>query len=245
MINQRVLFLGSKSLGLRCLSEIYRSNPQVLVGVVTFDDREDVRTCFSEFHSFCVKNRIDLFIASDRKHADELIAKLQPDLCLLIGWYWIVGEKTLLSVPKGCLGIHFSLLPKYRGWSPLVWAMLRGESETGVSLFTLTNEIDAGALWDQRCVPIHFNDDVASVLAVLEDAAVDMLKQKYPGILDGSVVPWEQRSDDASYCARRLPADGLLDWNQSSWRVYDAIRSQTMPYPGAFTFLGDLKVTIW
>lgn len=242
---ERVLFLGSKTLGLRCLSQIHQSNAGVLVGVITIDDREDVRTCFNGFQSFCEDNRVDLFVASDRRHSEELIAKLQPDICLLAGWYWIVGEKTLRSVPKGCLGIHFSLLPKYRGWSPLVWAMLRGESETGLSLFTMTKDVDAGTLWEQIRVPIHFVDDVGSVLKRLEDAAVDVMKQKFRGILEGSVVPWQQPLGELSYCARRLPDDGLIDWSQSSLQLYDFVRAQSMPYPGAFTFLGDAKVTIW
>ena len=244
-MTKRVLFLGSKPLGLRCLFEIHRLNPQALLGVITIDDRDDVRSCFSEFHAFCENSGVDLFVASDRAHSEALIAKLRPDICLLVSWYWMVGEDTLRRVPNGCLGIHFSLLPKFRGWSPLVWTILLGESEAGLSLFTITKEADAGPLWEQRRVPIHFTDDVASVLARLEESAVDVLQEKYLSILDGSAIPRDQGADGISYCARRLPSDGLLDWKQSSSQLYDAIRAQAMPYPGAFTFLGRNKMTIW
>src|SRR5688572_26850575 len=107
----RVLFMGSKQLGCRVLQEIHYLSPETLIGILTIDDTNDTRTTFSEFQHIAQKNELDFYVAQNRKHSEQIIEELKPDLCLVVGWYWIISAKVLKSVPFGFIGLHNSLLP--------------------------------------------------------------------------------------------------------------------------------------
>ncbi len=244
-IINKVLFVGSKPFGLRCLEEMHRLAPGVLVGAMTLDDRADVRSAFDQIKAFCDERGVPLIVAKNRKDSEEQIRQLAPELCLVNGWYWLVGDQTLEAVPRGFLGIHNSLLPKYRGGSPLVWTMINGEKEAGLSLFSFTRGMDEGDIWAQAAVPIEREDYISDVLCKLEEKAVEILREKYLAILDGKLVPVPQDPSGVTYCAMRSPEDGLIDWNKPAEAIYNFIRAQSEPYPGAFTFLEGKKLVIW
>ena len=114
-----VLFIGSKQLGLQVLRTMHRRAPRLLVGSMTIDDRTDRRSAHDGFVDFCAAQGLPLFVVPDRQQAEQTIARLQPDLCIVVGWYWLITDHTLRSVPRGFVGIHNSKLPAYRGGSPL------------------------------------------------------------------------------------------------------------------------------
>ena len=242
---RKVLFMGSKRLGLLCLEVIYRSNPSILQGVMTIDDRTDRRSTLDGFKRFCCKEDIPVFIARNRKNAETLISELRPEFCIVVGWYWLISKETLQVVPRGMIGLHTSLLPSYRGGSPLVWAMLNQETKVGVSLFTLTENMDDGDIWGQAAVPVASEDTIQTVLDRLEKAAVVLVRERYPCILEGTATPQPQDHSKATYCALRTPRDGWIDWSRPARFVYDFIRAQTDPYPGAYTLYQGRKLSIW
>jgi methionyl-tRNA formyltransferase len=241
----RVVFLGSKDLGLRVLQEIRALSPDTLVGAITIDDRADTRGRFDAFSSFAETAQLPLHVATSRAHAEQLINELRPDFCLVVGWYWLVSAAAIAAVPHGFVGIHNSLLPRYRGGSPLVWQILQGEPEAGFSVFSFTPGMDDGAIWAQGRVTVERDDQIATVLDKMERATVDVVRDWYPRLLDGSATPTEQDHSGATYCAQRSPADGRIDWRASARRVHDFIRAQSEPYPGAFTVLGDREIRVW
>jgi methionyl-tRNA formyltransferase len=242
---RRVLFLGSKQLGLRVLQAMQASSPGALVGVLTIDDRADRRSVHAGFVALCTSAGIPLAIAADKRHAEELIVQQQPDLCVVVGWYWLISGRTLESVPLGFVGIHNSRLPSYRGGSPLVWQMINGEPSAGYSIFQLTAGMDDGPVWAQGSVPIERTDYVADVLHKLEAASLHTFEGVYPRLLGGGDRPRAQAADGESYCAQRVEADGLIDWSRPAHEIYDFVRAQSEPYPGGFTFLGGNKLTVW
>ena len=237
--------MGSKPLGLRVLREIHGLSPETLAAVLTIDDSNDSRSVFEGIQSFARAHSIDLHVARNRNDAEQIIQNLAPDLCLVAGWYWLISDTLLSSVPHGFIGIHNSLLPKYRGAAPLIWAMLAEEPTAGFSLFSFTAGMDEGPVWAQRSVKIGENDYVADVLEKLERATVDVLRDQYPEMLAGRVNPVEQQHDLATYSAQRVPADGNIDWTKPAREVYAAIRAQSHPYPGAFTYLEGQILKIW
>jgi methionyl-tRNA formyltransferase len=241
----RVLFLGSKRVGLRCLETLHAIAPANLVGLVTPDDSRDVRTVKPELEAFCRRTAIPLSVAVSRRDIPDVLRDYRPDLCVVVGWYWLLSRESLEAVPRGFLGIHFSLLPKYRGSSPLVWAIINGERETGASLFSLTTDMDAGDIWAQRRVSVAPGEYVDSVLSRLEEAAVAMLLATYPSILSGEARATPQDHSSATYCAARTPDDGNIDWRWSAARIVNFVRAQSRPYPGAFTYVGNEKVVVW
>lgn len=241
----RVLFMGSKQLGLRVLKEIHALAPDKLACIVTIDDRSDVRTKFDEFEEFSRAAGLKMLVAENRRHSEQMIKDAAPDLCLVVGWYWLIGASTLSSVPRGFIGIHNSILPKFRGGSPLVWAMIRGEDEVGFSLFSFTPGMDDGPIWAQGRVQIDVHDDISTVLERLENETVEVLRRAYVPLLSGELTPLEQDHEGASYCAQRLPTDGNIDWRRSARDVYNFIRAQSDPYPGSFTYLDAARVKVW
>jgi len=241
----KVMFLGSKRLGLRCLEEMHRISRDTLVAMMTIDDRDDTRSVFGDMRVFAAQNQIPLFIAKNRKDSEKIIMAQKPELCIVNGWYWLIGDDALRSVPGGFLGMHNSLLPKYRGGSPLVWAMINGEKKTGLSLFSFTSGMDEGDIWAQEAVPIGEGDYIGDVLLKIENKAVEVIRKKYLSILTGKLKPAPQSPDGATYCALRLPEDGVIDWSQPARSLYNFIRAQAEPYPGAFTYLKGKTLIIW
>jgi len=242
---KKVLFIGSKPLGLQCLKKLYEIKPEALAGVMTFDDRDDARNAFDDICRFANDNKLKLYIAKNRKDSEALIAEIKPEICFVNGWYWLIGNDTLNLVPRGFLGLHYSLLPKYRGGSPLVWSMINGEKYAGYSIFSFTDGMDEGDIWAHGKVEIGPDDYISDMLAKLESKSIAALDKIYPKTLNGSLKPTPQNHALATYCAMRSPDDGRIDWNKPARQVYDFIRAQSEPYPGAFTFLDDRKLIIW
>lgn len=242
---KRVLFMGSKSMGLKSLAEIYSRKPASIIGVMGLDDRDDSRSALPGFKEFCARQRLDLFLPADRRESEAIIRKLKPDLCIVVCWYWLLSGPLLKTVPGGFLGIHPSLLPRYRGGSPLVWSVIRGEKRVGATLFSFTDEMDAGDIWAQVSVPIQKKDGIGEILDRLEDRVRDLFRKNFLKILERRIKPWPQDHRKATYCAQRYPEHGRIDWKKSAAEIHDFIRAQSSPYPGAFTFLNDKKLILW
>lgn len=242
---ERVLFIGSKQLGLDCLKAMYNQSKEKLIGVLTFDDTSDGRSKFYDFTEFCSTTEIPMFIAKNKSESEKIIKKQKPDICFVVGWYWLFSKEILKEVPNGFLGMHNSLLPKYRGGSPLNWSIINGEKNIGFSMFTVTEGMDEGDIWFQYKFELKQEDDVNSILKKIEKAAVEAIKHNYNKILTGKLKPQPQNHQNATYCAQRKPEDGRIDWNKSSTQIYNFIRAQSYPYPGAFTIYKNKKLIIW
>ena len=241
----KTLFIGSKDLGVEILRQMIDIDRSNIVGAITIDDRSDSRTAFSKFFELCDLEGVPLTVAANRSDAESRIRTLEPDLCLVVGWYWLIGEDVLRVAGNGFIGLHFSLLPKYRGSSPLVWTVINGESEAGFSFFSLTEGMDEGPVWTQGSVPIGPRDYISDVLDNLTSKAIEAFGRMYPKILTGKLSPSEQSTAEATYCSPRFPIDGEIDWSKSAEQIFNFVRAQSRPYPGAFTYLGEDRITVW
>jgi methionyl-tRNA formyltransferase len=211
---------------------------------VTFDDSGDARSALAGFISFCGEFDVPLHVAANRRDAESVLEVLQPELCLVVGWYWLLNQNLIDNMRHGAVGVHNSLLPKYRGGSPLVWALINGETEAGCSLFSFTNEMDAGNIWLQCAISLTQEDDISSAQHKIEQALRAQLELHWCSILDGTLNSYTQHHDDATYCAQRFPDDGQIDWGLSSARIHNLIRAQAPPYPGAFTIWEGKHITL-
>lgn len=237
--------MGSKQLGLRVLTEMYSLAPNKLIGAVTIDDTNDTRSKYVDFKSFAHTQGLELHIAENRKHSEQLVKELKPDLCFVVGWYWLIGDAALATVPFGFIGVHNSLLPKFRGGSPLIWQIISGEREVGFSFFSFTSEMDEGPIWAQGRVSVEPHDYISAILEKVEDKTIEVLREIYPQILKGEIKPVGQDHESATYCAQRFPRDGNIDWRKPAQQVFNFIRAQSDPYPGAFTFFEAQEMKIW
>lgn len=247
MVNDiRALFVGSKQLGLKTLQAMVAAIPGRVAAAITLDDLADCRSVLPQFQQYCQSIDLPLSIAKGSSDLAGAIEQYRPYYVLVAGWYWIIKPDLLRTVPGGFLGLHQSLLPKYRGSAPLVWAALRGEEQTGVSLFYFDEGIDTGDIVDQVSFSLAPHDTITDVLAKADGAAVELVTRYAAPLLSGTAPRRQQDHKLASYGSPRRPEDGRISWHQPASEVYNFIRAQTRPYPGAFTYLNEGKVLrIW
>jgi methionyl-tRNA formyltransferase len=172
------------------------------------------------------------------------IAALDPELLFVVGWSQLLREPILALAPA--FGMHPTLLPRHRGRAPIPWAILSGLAKTGVTLFEIPDaHADSGAIVGQIEVSIAPDETATTLFARLADAHVELIRACVPSIIDGTAPRLPQDERRASWWPRRTPLDGIIDWDARAPYLYDWVRAQTRPYPGAFTFLGDAKVVVW
>ncbi|MEZ2895349.1 bifunctional UDP-4-amino-4-deoxy-L-arabinose formyltransferase/UDP-glucuronic acid oxidase ArnA [Providencia rettgeri] len=175
----------------------------------------------------------------------ERIREMKPDVIFSFYYRDMLSEELLAIAPKGAFNLHGSLLPKYRGRAPINWALLKGESETGVTLHKMVAKADAGDIITQEKVAITDTDTSLTLHAKVREAAEVLLNKTLPLIEAGSYKSVAQDESQATYFGRRTAEDGLINWNNSAKEVNCLIRAVTEPYPGAFTYLGARKMVIW
>ena len=175
----------------------------------------------------------------------ERIRALEPDILFLFYYRDMVKKEVLDVPPRGCLNLHGSLLPRYRGRCPINWVLVNGESETGVTLHYMTPRPDDGDIVGQRRIPITDDDTALSLHHKAVVVASTLLDDLLPGIIDGSAPRMVQDKSQASYFGGRRPADGEIDWNQPAATVRNLVRAVTRPYPGAFSHIGNRQCFFW
>ncbi len=208
---------------------------ETLVGCVTVDDITDTRSKRNEIYKYCIENNIPIDILTGRCDLSSSIEKYRPDLCIVMGWYYIISESVLSNVKGGFIGIHNSLLPAHRGFAPVVWAMIAGEKETGFSVFSFDKGMDTGDIWYQEKIEIGEEDYISDILSKIDNKIELFFCNNYLKILSGELRPSSQVHDGISYGARRLPEDGRINWNKTSYEIYNFVRAQSCPYPGAYS----------
>ena len=176
----------------------------------------------------------------------EAIRALDPELVFVVGWSQLVREPFLALAHEGVFGMHPTLLPRHRGRAAIPWAILSGLARTGVTLFEIVDETaDTGAIVGQVVVDIELGETAETLFERITQAHVQLIREFVPQLLTRSAPRSPQDPSRASSWPRRGPADGIIDWETRASYLYDWVRAQTRPYPGAFTFLGDEKVVVW
>ncbi|HGJ5875376.1 MAG TPA: bifunctional UDP-4-amino-4-deoxy-L-arabinose formyltransferase/UDP-glucuronic acid oxidase ArnA [Arsenophonus sp.] len=175
----------------------------------------------------------------------ERIQEMQPDVIFSFYYRHMLSQQLLALAPKGAFNLHGSLLPKYRGRVPINWAILNGETETGVTLHKMIVKADAGDIIVQRKVSIDAIDTALMLHEKIRQAAEQLLDDTLPLIKMGDYLATPQDENQATYFGRRRAEDGLIDWSKSATEVNNLIRAVTEPYPGAFTYLAESKMIIW
>ena len=215
--------------------------------VFTHRDNPSENIWFDSVAECASRHNIPAFAPEDINHPVWVnrIKAMEPDFIFSF-YYRSLIKADLLAVPsKGCINLHGSLLPKYRGRVPINWAIINGEKETGVTLHYMTEKADAGDIISQKKIEITGCDTAKTVFDKAVAAAKEMLAETLPLIRDGKAPRIPQNHDAATVFRGRTPADGEINWAKSAVEVNNLIRAVTKPYPGAFSFLGDRKCFIW
>jgi methionyl-tRNA formyltransferase len=175
----------------------------------------------------------------------EALREAAPDLVVVAAYGRILPPEVLALPRYGCVNVHGSILPKYRGAAPVQWAVIRGESETGVTLMQMDEGLDTGAVLAVRATPISDEDTAATVTDRLAELGAALLVESLPGIMDGSTAPVPQDDAAATLAPPLEKGDGAIDWTASSRTVRDRVRG-VEPWPGAFTMTqGGLRLRVF
>jgi methionyl-tRNA formyltransferase len=236
------LFLGSKTLGLSIFRCLHKNTSEMKWRIVHPFDVADGRSVLDLFNEYARGNGLDILTVSSAVEAKKIISNYKPDIVLVCGWYWLLDGQTISAAPMGFYGIHNSLLPKYRGGSPLVWSIINGDSEVGATVFRLGSGMDDGGILHQVRVLNTQQDNIATILQKIEKSLVETLPAKWFALLSGSAHITEQDHSLATFCGQRISEDGKIDWGISASKVHNFIRAQTPPYPGAFDYLDGRKL---
>lgn len=201
---------------------------------------------YADIESLAEENGIKNYIVSgdDQTLASyyDIIEKLEPDVILVLGWYYIVPKKIRKLAKIGTFGIHASMLPEYAGGSPLVWAIINGEERTGITMFKIEDGVDDGDILAQKELAIDFKDTIATLYGKVTDLSKKLLVSELNKLKQGKCTFIKQNKDLIHPFPIRTEADGLIEWKKKSLEIYNFVRAQTKPYPCAFSYFESRKV---
>jgi methionyl-tRNA formyltransferase len=168
---------------------------------------------------------------------------LDPD-AIVVAAYGQILPKDILSMPRfGCINIHASLLPSYRGAAPVNWAIIRGEKETGVTIMRMDEGMDTGAILMKESIPIDPGDTAGSLTGKLSALGARLITSAMELIAEGKLVPVPQDSSRATLAPLLRKEDGVIDWNLPAWEIHNRVRGLT-PWPGAYGSLNGKIIKI-
>ena len=244
----RTVWVSFDTMGRDCLEAAVEVGAEI-VGVVTLPGPIDPdRSGQCAFDDVAARLGAALIETRDVNALETLnaIRKLEPELAFVVGWSQLVHDPFIALAREGVFGMHPTLLPRHRGRAPIPWAILSGLTRTGVTLFEIVDSTaDSGAIVGQVEVEIAPDETATSLFARLADAHVQLVRELVPQLLSRSAPRSRQDPGRASSWPKRVPADGIIDWETRAPYLYDWVRAQTRPYPGAFTYFGDDKVIVW
>ncbi len=181
--------------------------------------------------------------AREEKFISEL-RELKPDLMVVVAYGQILPQSILDLPPHGCLNVHTSLLPKYRGAAPIQWAIADGEPETGVTIMKMDAGLDTGPILSLRRTPILSTDDSQILHDRLAQLGAELLAETIPDYIAGKISPQPQPAEGSTYAAKIKKEDGQIDWNLPAEKIRNRLRAFT-PWPGAFTFRNGKLLKVW
>ena len=247
----RIVFFGTPEIARFTLTALADSAGGEVCAVVTQPDRPRGRNLLpaaSPVKEEALRREIPILQPERARQPEfiEQLRKLEPALIIVVAYGQILPPP-ILELPRfGCLNVHMSLLPKYRGAAPIQWVFLDDEAETGVTIMKMDAGLDTGDILVQRSTPILPEDDAQTLHDRLGRLGPALLLETLPGYFSGQITARPQPATGSSYARKIVKEDGLLDWRQSARDIWNRVRGLS-PWPGAFTFRGSkrTRLKIW
>lgn len=244
----RIVFMGTPEFAVPSLEALLRSDDEV-VGVVSQPDRPKGRG-----HQLVappvklVAERAGIAILQPLKiRTPEFMQALsawQPDLIAVAAYGRILHTPILRLPPMGCVNVHGSLLPKYRGAAPVQWAVINGETETGITTMLMDEGMDTGPMLLQEKLEILPDDTAGTLAPRLAELGGRLLVQTIARLKAGTLTPQKQEDEQATMAPLLKKEDGLIDWTLGAKSLANRVRGLS-PWPGAYTFFGEERWNIW
>lgn len=245
-MKERIVFMGTASFSLEVLKMLIDEQYDI-VGVVTQPDRYVGRKkvlTMPDVKVEALKYNIPVIQPQKIKEDYEDVLALEPDLIITAAYGQIIPQVLLEKPRLGCVNVHASLLPKYRGGAPVHQAIIDGEEKTGVTIMYMVQKMDAGNIISQKETPILEDDTVGILYDRLSVIGAELLKETLPSIMNGTNDSIEQDESQVTYARTISREDERIDWNSSVKQVYNKVRGMN-PWPGSYTTYLGKNVKIW
>ena len=244
----RVVFMGTPDIAATCLKKILADGFSV-VGVYTQPDRpknRGMKLAFSPVKEVALANGLPVFQPENFREPEtvEQLRALKPDVVAVVAYGRILPQSVLDIPEKGCINIHASVLPEYRGSAPYQWAVLQGRKETGVTAMYLCRQMDAGDMIDVAKMSIGPDETAGELLSRLAVLGADLLSATLTKIEDGTVTSEPQDHTLATYAPMLDKSMTPIDWRMTAQQVHDHVRGMN-PWPVATTELGGKRFKIY
>ena len=244
----RIVFMGTPEFAVPSLKALCENGYDV-VGVFTQPDRpkgRGMKMVASPVKELALANDIPVFqpVKVKEQEAIEELRKYEADIYVVAAFGQIL-TKEILDMPRfGCVNIHASLLPKYRGAAPIQWAILDGEKETGVTIMQMNEGLDTGDMLTKVVVPIEDNDTGESLFDKLAEAGAKLLVETIPQIEAGTLKPEPQDDSFSTYAKMIKKEMGLIDWKKEAIVLERLVRGMNS-WPSAYTHFNGKTLKIW
>ena len=246
----KIVFMGTPDFSRISLEKLVDSAPRHrVVGVLTQPDRpkgRGMKVLPSPVKEVALRHGFPAF-QPQRLPDPEVMSFLEtskPDVLVVVAYGLKIPTVMLEFAPYGCINLHSSLLPKYRGASPIQWALLNGEETTGVTTMRMDEGWDTGDMLLSRAVPIREEDNFASLHDRLAEVGAALLVETLDQLAVGRITPTPQNHEEATYARKLTDEDLVLDWSCPSRELFNRIRALD-PWPGARTTLNGEQLKIW
>ena len=245
--NHRIIFMGSPKISSEYLQTLITNNFNV-IGVYTQPPRPRGRGMNiqnSPVHEKAISLNLPVYHPEnlkDQKNIDTFI-KLNPDLVVVMAYGILLPEKILYLSKFGCINIHVSLLPRWRGAAPVEHALLNGDKETGITIFKLIKKLDAGPILSQSSLSIDYNTDREHLLQKLNSIGKDLLIKTLPNYLNNKISLQEQNEEKATYANKISSIQTKIDFNNNVIKVSNKIKAFS-PKPGAWFMFRNERIKI-
>ena len=245
----RILFMGTSAFAIPALRTLITEKFQ-LIGVVTQPDRPSGRGRQLNpppVKSLATEHALPVYQPEKVRSPNfrRVLQRLAPDVTVVAAFGQLLPQTVLDIPPCGTINLHPSLLPKYRGAAPIQWALINGETETGLTLMLLDAGEDTGDIISTTAIPIREDDNAFTLMERLAQLGADQLVRLLSDLPNGAPPPaTPQNNAEATYAPRLTKDLGHIDWNQSATTIHNLVRG-TAIWPGAYTFFrNDLRLKI-
>ena len=242
----RTIFFGSPDFAVPCLEAL--NDISDIAAVISQPDRPAGRGL--AMRPPAVKQRalelgLDVWQPTKVRTAEfaEKLRALDADVAVVVAYGRILPNAVLDAPRTGCVNVHASLLPSWRGAAPIQWSIVYGDEETGVTLMQMDEGMDTGPILATASTPIARDDDAATLSARLSEMGAELLRGQLPRYVAGDLTPRPQDESDSTMAPLLKKEHGRIDWNKPAQAVHNQIRGMN-PWPGAHTVLGERRIKV-
>lgn len=244
----RIVFMGTPDFSVPTLEALVEAGHEV-VGVVTQPDKPKGRgkaVLMTPVKEKAIELSIPVYqpVKAREESFIETLREINPDVCVVIAFGQIL-PKAILDIPRyGCVNIHASLLPRYRGAAPLQWVVLNGEKETGITTMMMDVGMDTGDMLEKTVVPIDRKETYGSIHDKLSVLGGELIVSTLAKIEDGTIISTPQKDEEATYTKKIVKSMGEIDWTLEAEVIERYIRGLN-PWPSAYTSWNGKTLKIW